>query len=303
MTAITRPSLPALPALPSSLEDLVVLKAGAIAIVVCGSFVFALQALRNPESLTNRSLTRYTSRLQLLLASMFIHLDVRPIVFGQAFITYLLLALALYRHDFRFLGLVPLALGLPYVVLEAMRKQRIAKIEAQAGAFVLALASALRSTPSIGDAFRSVAPLVSEPLRSEIILATKQMHLGCTFEDAVLGMGRRINSRAFDTALTVMLIGQRLGGNLPTTLTSVGGAIRELTRLDQMSRAKTSSARMQMWIIAAAPIGLSYGMEHLIPGYFRPLTTSHWGYVAVVIAVALWGVALVLGRRILAVSI
>jgi tight adherence protein B len=284
-------------------EELVLLKSAAIAIGVFGAFAFALSAVCDPQSYTNRTLTRYAEHLRILLAAMFIRLDVRPIIVVQAFATYVLVALALLRHEPRFLAAVPVALVLPYLVLDTMRRRRIAKIEEQAGPFVVALASALRSTPSIGDAFRSIAPVVSEPLRSEIVLATKQMHLGCTFEDALLLMGRRINSRAFDTALTTMLIGQRLGGNLPTTLTAVGGAIRELTRLDQMSRTKTASARMQLWIIAAAPIALSFGMEQLIPGYFRPLTASYWGYVAVVVAVVCWAVALVLGRRILAVSV
>ena len=110
------------------------------------------------------------------------------------------------------------------------------------------------------------------------------MRLGETLEEALLSMGRRISSRAFDTALTSIILGQRLGGNLPTTLASVGGAIRELHRLDRLSKAKLTSTRTQMWIIAAAPIVLSIIMESIQPGYFEPLTTSRWGLIAVIVA-------------------
>ena len=45
-----------------------------------------------------------------------------------------------------------------------------------------------------------------EPLKSEIELATKQMRLGNTLEDALLEMARRIGSRVFDTALAISAV-------------------------------------------------------------------------------------------------
>ncbi len=285
------------------LDDLAVLKCGAIGIVVAGSLGLTFAALREPKSFTNRSLGRYASHLEKRLVAMFVRLDVRPILAVQAAGAYVLLGCALFAHEPRLLGLVPALLATPVLVLDVLGKRRNAKIEAQSDAFVLAMANALRSTPSIGDAFRSLPGIIAEPLRSELQLAGKQMQLGCTFEDALLLMGRRINSRAFDTALATMLIGQRLGGNLPTTLASVGSAIRELNRLDLMSRAKTSAMRMQMWVIAAAPVAFTVGMEQLLPGYFKPLMQSHYGAPVVGLAIVLWVVALIAGRRILAVSI
>lgn len=285
------------------LDDLTLLKGGAVGVAVLGTLGFAFQSLRSPKSLLNRSLDRYSNHLRTELAAMFLRVDVRPIIAGQAVCVYALVALALSRHEPRLLGLVAAALGIPVIVIDSMRSRRKAKLEAQSDAFVLAVANALRSTPSIGDAFRSIPSIIAEPLRSEVLLAIKQMQLGCTFEEALLLMGRRINSRAFDTAVTTMLIGQRLGGNLPTTLGSVGSAIRELNRLDLMSRTKTSAMRMQMWVIAVAPIIVSVGMEQLLPGYFKPLMQSHAGVIVVVIAAVLWAAALVAGRRILAVSI
>jgi tight adherence protein B len=285
------------------LDELMLLKSSAIGIVVVGSLGLAFAALRDPKSFTNRSLGRYTTHLRAQLHAMFLRVDVRPIVVGQAATVYVLVAVALSSHEPRLLGLVAVALLSPVLVVDMLRKRRNARIEAQSDAFVMAVANALRSTPSIGDAFRSVPSIIQEPLRSEIQLANKQMQLGSTFEDALLLMGRRINSRAFDTALTTMLIGQRLGGNLPTTLAAVGTAIRELNRLDMMSKAKNSSMRMQMWTIAVAPIVISLAMEQLMPGYFRPLMASPYGVAVVAIALSMWAAALVAGRRILAVSI
>jgi tight adherence protein B len=287
----------------SRLETPGALAAAAIATLVIGTGALAFTAMRDPKSFTNRQLDRYTTHLRTLCSAMLLHFDVRPIIVAQALATYASVGIALMQRDARALAFVPVIALLPVLVLDAMRKRRVSQIEAQSDAFVLALSSALRSTPSVGDAFRSLGGIVTEPLRSEINLAVKHMRLGATLEEALLSMGRRINSRAFDTALTSIVIGQRLGGNLPTTLASVGGAIRELHRLDRMSKAKMTSTRTQMWIIAAAPIVLSIVMEQIQPGYFEPLMTNRYGVIAVIIAIALWGIALLLGRRILAVSI
>ena len=108
---------------------------------------------------------------------------------------------------------------------------------------------------------------------------------------------------AFDTALAAVLIGQRLGGNVPATLQSVGAAIRELHRLDRASKSRLSSMRSQLWIIAAAPFVFSYLMEEIMPGFFQPLATNQWGMIAVAAAVGCWVSALVLARKILAVSL
>ena len=54
---------------------------------------------------------------------------------------------------------------LPVASLESNRRKRIVASEQQTDAFILAL----KSTPSIGDAFSSLVPVVQEPLKSEIV--------------------------------------------------------------------------------------------------------------------------------------
>lgn len=289
--------------LPPYLETREALEAGTLGAVVLASFIVAFASARDSKSWVNRATSRYIEGLRTELVSMFVFVDVRPVVAGQFLVVYLAVAAIIAGADTSLLFAVALVLVLPALVLGHMRKKRIASLEGQADAFVIALSSAMRSTPSIGDAFTSIAKVVSNPLRNEVELAVKHTRLGATFEEALLLMGRRINSRAFDTALTTVLIGQRLGGDVPSTLAKTGAAIREIHRLDRSARSRLSSAKTQLRIIGVVPILLPIVVERCFPGYFDALRTHPGGWIAVVVAIALWMAALFFGRRILAVML
>jgi tight adherence protein B len=285
------------------INEIAALRAGGIAVAVSGVGTSAFLAFSNEKSLVNRLVARYLGRLADDLGAMFVFVDPRPILVLQLMGAYAALAIAVSQHMPEVaLGCLPVFV-LPATIIRHLRARRVVEIEQQADTFVIALASALRSTPSIGDAFRSLVPVVSEPLRSEIDLACKHMRVGCTLEEALLLLGRRVNSRAFDSALAVVLIAQRVGGNLPTILGTTGAAIRELNRLDQAARSRLASARLQLWIVAIAPFFFCGVIDMVAPGYFAPLGRHVAGTIAVGLAFLLWIGSLLAGRRIMKVSI
>ncbi len=169
--------------------------------------------------------------------------------------------------------------------------------------FALALANALRSTPSVGDALRSVESVISEPLRSETGLALKETRLGRTTAEALEEMGRRVQSRALDTTLAAVTLGQETGGNLPKTLEAVASALRELQRLEANLRSKTAALRAQVWVVGLAPILFMIVLEKMQAGYFDPMLASVPGRLAAGLAALLWAAAIVLARHILAVKV
>lgn len=274
-----------------------------VAVASLGSGALAFASLRDEASLLNRSLRKYLGDLRTRLSALFIRADVWIILAGQIAAVYAFAAAAIAFSEARLLLFAGAAVLLPSVVIEALRKRRAEKIEQQADVFILALASALRSTPNIGDAFRSLGTVVEEPLRSEIVHATKQMALGATLEDALLALGKRVNSRAFDAALVVVIVAQRVGGDLPSILQRTGAAIRELARLDRAAKSRLQSLRDQVWVVAGAPFLFLWLVNKIQPGYFTPLTTTTIGWITLLIALVLWLGALALGRWILSVKI
>jgi tight adherence protein B len=234
---------------------------------------------------------------------MFIFTPGRLIAYGQCAAVFIVLALhVLFTIDFWYLAILLVAV-FPTVYIEYLRKKRVEKLEEQLDNFIVALANALKTTPSVGAAFNSVAAVVSNPMQQEIDLAIKEMKVGSTLEQALLHMAARVGSRQLDSALSAILIGRQVGGNLPKVLETTAGTLREMRRLEGVVRTKTAEGKMQLWVIGLMPFALLLGLNVLWPGYFDPLTKSVTGYVIIIVCTSCWVASIVLARKVLNVDI
>jgi tight adherence protein B len=284
-------------------STLPLMKWGSLVLVGLGLFGATFFALSDTGGPIYRYSIRYISWMERRLRLMFIFVSGKLIFSVQLAAMFLYLATALLVGiPFWFAGVIVIAAGPAVWILQEQKKRREA-IEMQLDNFVLALANALKSTPSIGGALNSVVSVITEPMRSEIDLATKEMRVGSTLDQALLHMASRIGSRSVDTALSAVLIGRQVGGNLPRVLETTATSLREMQRLEGVIRSKTADGRMQLWVIGAMPLGLIFGMDSMWPGFYKPLTADLVGYAIIVFVVICWGAALVLARKILAVDI
>jgi tight adherence protein B len=284
-------------------NDIRLLKVAGIGLGGAGLAYAAYASVAKNNSWLNRGLAAYSHYLERRFASLFMPANPKAVIIAQAVAMYAMIATGISLRSPEIIPFAMLIAALPLGYLELKHRRRVLAIEQQTDAFVLALANALKATPSVADAFISLVVIVPEPLKSEIDLATKQMRLGCTLEDALLLMANRIGSRVFDTALASILIGQRVGGNLPKILETSAGALRELNRLESMVRSKTASGRIQMWVISIAPAAFVIFFDRTQPHYFDPLTESRTGIIMLAVAIVLWVVAIIVGRKILRIDV
>src|SRR4029078_11584582 len=89
-------------------------------------------------------------------------------------------------------------------------------------------------------AFNSVVTVIDDPIRSEVDLALKEMKVGSTLDQALLHMASRVGSRQLHYALSSILIGRQVGGNLPKVLETTATTLREMKRLEGVVRTKTA---------------------------------------------------------------
>lgn len=250
-----------------------------------------------------RYATRYTASLERKLRPMFIFTPGRSIAYVQCAALFVLLALhMLLSIDFWYAGIVLIAVA-PSVYIERMRRTRVERIEQQLDNFIIALANALKTTPSIGAAFESVAAVITNPMRQEVELALKEIKVGSTLEQALLHMAARVGSRQLDSALSAILIGRQVGGTLPKVLETTAGTLREMRRLEGVVHTKTAEGKAQLWVIGLMPFGLLVGLDVLWPGYFDPLTKSFVGYVIIIASTTCWLASIILARKVLSVDI
>lgn len=257
----------------------------------------------DPAGLPRRYWARYIAFLGRQLRRMFIFSPPETIAYAQLAGVFLCFALGLLADlPVPWLFAAAVIVG-PALYIEKMRQKRVEAIEEQIDGFILALANALKSTPSIGDAFKSVANIIPNPLRQEVELANKEMRVGSTLDQALLLMASRVGSRQLDTALSAILVGRQVGGNLPKILDTIAGSLREMKRLEGVVRTKTAEGKMQLWVLAIFPFGLVFMINAVSPGYFSPLTESIVGYILVIIASLFWIASLVVARKILSVDL
>ncbi|MGC4089345.1 MAG: type II secretion system F family protein [Polyangiaceae bacterium] len=260
-------------------------------------------ALRDSEGPARRAWLRYTDYLDRKLRRLFSRHNGTRVALGQVAAAILLAAVAL-PTELPFWWAPPLlALLLPALYLENLQRRRVLQIEAQLDAFIVALANALKAIPSVAAAFQSVVETSNSPIKEEIELCVREMRVGSTLDEALLHMAARVGSARLDSALSAVVMGRQIGGNLTRVLESTASSIREMSRLEGVLRAKTSEAKMQLYVIGAAPLVLMVSLTSLSPGYFEPLQHGGLGGLLGLAAIGCWLLALYLAKQVLSVSL
>ena len=202
-----------------------------------------------------------------------------------------------------FLLLIVLVWVFPFLWIRSKKRKRTQELEMQLDGWLSALANSLRASPSLGDAIASTVAVTTSPIQQEISLMVKEQHLGTPLATAMENFGQRSQSRSIRSALAMLLVAQRSGGNLPSTLERSAASLREMARLEGVVRTKTAEGKTQAWVLALAPF-IAVGLNTSIsPDVMDPLFSSWLGNVVLTIALALWASSIVLTQKILAVDL
>ncbi|MCS6901410.1 MAG: type II secretion system F family protein [Myxococcales bacterium] len=279
------------------------LKWGGLGLITVALFLIGWSIVADPQSLLWRQWARYVAHIERQLRLMFIFTPGIRVAQGQVGGVFAILILhALVDIPFWW-AFVLAVIFLPPLYIEQMKEKRVLAIEAQVDGFLMALSNALKATPSVADAFISIQPLIPPPLQQEIELAIKEMRLGSSLDQSLLHMAGRVGSRQFDTALSAVLIGRQLGGNLPQILDTTASTFREMARLEGFVRSKTAEGKAQLFVLAVFPFGMVYALNALQPGYFNELSSGIIGYIVAILAGIFWIASLLVARKVLNVDI
>jgi tight adherence protein B len=278
-------------------------KAACALLLGAAVFLAVLGSLLDQQGPLARGFRRYAAYLDGLLRTLFLPTNgarVATLQLGGVIAAIALVLLLKLDYGAAWIGAALLG---PALYLERKKRRRKQELEKQLDAFVLALANALKSIPSVNAAFQSVAETSSSPIKEEIELCIREMRIGCTLDEALLHMAARVGSARLDSVLAAVILGRQIGGNLPRVLESTASSIREISRLEGVLRTKTSEAKMQLYVIGAAPFVLVLALSQMSPGYFDPLQQSPLGYAIGLGAIGAWLLALYLARQVLSVSL
>jgi len=196
-----------------------------------------------------------------------------------------------------------LVLILPPIIIRRNLTQRRKELDDQAHGFALALANALKTTASIGDALWVALTVSPPPMRQELEMMLKQVRVGSTMEEALLAMSLRAQSPALDVLVSALLIGRQTGGDLPRILEGTSASLREIKRLEEFTEKVVGTARVSYLVSAALVIAIAITLPQIMPGFLDPLRDTVKGQMTAAFCVLAFLASAVLAYRITRVDI
>jgi tight adherence protein B len=283
--------------------QLVWLKWGGFAAVVLGGWIALWLTLARPEGTVRTMWAHYGRALDRDARFLFLTTSGYQIAMRQLMVGCAVLVVAALLANWMIMLAVPFVIFLPKLMLVRAKRARVRKIEDQLDGWLLMLANMLKATASLGEALHATRELVQPPLRQEVDLVLKEIQVGTSQDDAIRKLAERVNSRLVSAALLALLIGRSTGGDLPLMLEDASASAREIQLLERFVKNKTAEGRMQLFVLAVAPLVAIAGLTWMDEDFFDPLTDTVMGNALLGIAVMLWLMALISAKKILAVDV
>jgi tight adherence protein B len=283
--------------------DLPALKLLALVLLWLGIVATVYVTSTSPRSAARRAAVAYAAAIDAQMQTLFMAPLGAHIAWSQACAVMALLATYAFLPVPALVYVAAAVLVLPKLHLRRLLQKRRAKIDDQVNGFTLALANALKTTASIGDALRIIVDVTAKPLRQELETALKQVRVGSPLDDALLAMSARAAAPSLDIVISTLLIGRQTGGDLPRILEGVAASLRELKRLEEMTEKTSNSAKQSVALAAAIVVALVLVLPRVLPGFFDPLRETLKGQLVAVQCVVVFLLALFLAYRFTRISI
>ncbi len=162
----------------------------------------------------------------------------------------------------------PLLMG-GYIFI--MMERRVDAIENSTPDFLRQIASLLRAGGGLETALEDVARHGGGPLNSELKRAVIEIKIGRTFDDAILSMGERLQSKNLDRTFRMILEGRRAGGSLSDVIETVAEDLRAVIALQRERKANVMMSVMFLIIAAIVAAPFALGMISVYSSFIASL--------------------------------
>lgn len=195
-----------------------------------------------------------------------------------------------------------LAFGLgasgPWAYVRWKKARRILQLESQLPDAIDLMARAVRAGHPLSEGLRMASEESSEPLASEFRVTFEEQKFGLPFEEALMGLGDRVEVVDVRILITAILVQREVGGNLSEILEQIAETMRDRFSLKRQVRVYTAQGRMSGYTLAALPIVVGLVISLINPPYMRTLFIDPLGQALLVSAGILQGIGFLWIRRI-----
>ena len=164
-----------------------------------------------------------------------------------------------------------LAGSAPYLYVRWRKKRRVQQLEAQLPDAIDLVARAVRAGHPLSAGLGMAADEAPEPLATEFRITFEEQKFGLPFEEALLGLGDRVEVVDIRILITAILVQREVGGNLSEILEKIAETMRARFKLKRQVRVYTAQGRMSGYTLAALPILVGLAITLINPEYMRTL--------------------------------
>jgi Flp pilus assembly protein TadB len=214
-----------------------------------------------------------------------------------------LAALATVAFNWRPGLLIALALLALAVWLGQRQQVRRDLLEEQLAPALRMVAAALESGYSVRQALERTVADSPSPIAEELAQVEREVRLGASLEAALNNLTARVGGDNFEFFATIVTVQHRVGGDLPTLLTSLANNIQERLQLRAEVRALTAQARYSGWVLTALPFLVLVLLVLASPAYINPLFDTTAGRALLLFAALLLAAGLATIRFISRVDV
>jgi tight adherence protein B len=149
----------------------------------------------------------------------------------------------------------------PIMFVRVHQNRRRSKFVRQLADALMLLTNSLRSGYGFLKGLELVAKEMGDPISKELNRMLREVNLGTTVDDALLNLGRRVNSQDMDIVIGAYLVQKDVGGNLTET-------IRERLRIQGDVRVLTTQGKLSGFIVGLMPFVVFLILILSAPDYF-----------------------------------
>ncbi len=244
------------------------------------------------------------------LALMFVEVNPNTVLFAQfgaSFGLGLLVFLLLLPQVFPaiLVGSVVTIAGwkLPRPIVDALYRRRVKVFTLQMVDGLSLMSNGMKSGLSVVQSMGLVVQELPDPIRQEFNLVLSENKLGVSIEEAFNNLAKRIQSDDVEMFVTSVNILKETGGNLAETFDTITTTIRERIKLEQKIDAMTAMGRMQGMILLAVPGVLAGFIYTSDPEFMKPLFTTTFGWIIILVVLGLEVLAYVTITRIVKIDV
>ncbi len=179
------------------------------------------------------------------------------------------------------------AMMAPRMIFNILAEKRRAMVSEQLVDALGLLANSVRAGLTLPQAMEILVREMKPPITQEFGRVLQEYRLGTDFDQAMLNMAERIESRDLDILVNAVMVTRKSGGNVGEIFQNIAATIRERIRIEGKVKALSSTGNMQALVMSSMPFGIMLVLWFMQPEYIMQLFGTALGLLTVGVVTAM----------------